>query len=50
MGSRAVYQALGMWARAEDAFKMEARFISNVDPDDAVGVLAVSTCPACACE
>ena len=39
LGPRAVYLALENWARAEGLFKMEARFISNVDPDDAVGVL-----------
>ena len=39
LGPRAVYLALENWAHAEGLFKMEARFISNVDPDDAVGVL-----------
>jgi len=39
LGPRAMYLALENWARAEGELKMEARFISNVDPDDAVGVL-----------
>ena len=40
LGPRAVYLALENWARAEGSLKMEARFISNVDPDDAVNVLS----------
>ena len=40
LGPRAVYLALENWARANDTLKMEARFISNVDPDDAVSVLS----------
>ena len=40
LGPRAMYLALENWARANDTFKMEARFISNVDPDDAAAVLA----------
>ena len=40
LGPRAMYLALENWARAEGAQKMEARFISNVDPDDAVNVLS----------
>ena len=39
LGPRALYLALENWAKAEGCFKMEARFISNVDPDDAVSVL-----------
>ncbi|MFR6590268.1 MAG: hypothetical protein ACLURV_09245 [Gallintestinimicrobium sp.] len=27
------------WAKKNGAFKMEAKFISNVDPDDAAAVL-----------
>ena len=27
------------WAKENDTFKMEAKFISNVDPDDAAAVL-----------
>jgi len=40
LGPRAVYIALENWAKNNDAFKMEAKFISNVDPDDAAAVLA----------
>jgi len=39
LGPRAMYLAMENWARREGAFKMEARFISNVDPDDAAAVL-----------
>ena len=39
LGPRAMYLALENWARANNTFKMEARFISNVDPDDAAAVL-----------
>ena len=39
LGPRAMYLALEQWARQCGALKMEARFISNVDPDDAAGVL-----------
>ena len=42
LGPRAVYIALENWARANDTLKMEAKFISNVDPDDAAGVLAAT--------
>ena len=45
LGPRAVYLALENWARAEGALKMEARFISNVDPDDAVNVLSTIDVP-----
>ncbi|MCR5478093.1 MAG: glucose-6-phosphate isomerase [Lachnospiraceae bacterium] len=40
LGPRAMYLALENWAKKNGAFHMEARFISNVDPDDAAGVLA----------
>ena len=40
LGPRAIYIALENWAKANNTFKMEAKFISNVDPDDAAGVLA----------
>ncbi|MDE5898513.1 MAG: glucose-6-phosphate isomerase [Treponemataceae bacterium] len=40
LGPRAMYLALENWAKANGTFKMEARFISNVDPDDGAGVLA----------
>ena len=39
LGPRAMYIALENWARAEGKLLMDARFISNVDPDDAVSVL-----------
>ena len=39
LGPRAIYIALENWARANGTLKMEANFISNVDPDDAAGVL-----------
>ena len=39
LGPRAMYLALENWAKKHGAFKMEAKFISNVDPDDAAGVL-----------
>ncbi len=38
LGPRAIYLALENWAKANGTFKMEARFISNVDPDDAAAV------------
>ena len=40
LGPRALYIALENWAKANNTFKMEAKFISNVDPDDAAGVLS----------
>ena len=40
LGPRAMYLALEQWAKANNCFKMEAKFISNVDPDDAATVLA----------
>lgn len=39
LGPRALYIALENWAKANDTLKMEAKFISNVDPDDAAAVL-----------
>ena len=39
LGPRAMYLALEQWARQNGCFKLEARFISNVDPDDAASVL-----------
>ena len=39
LGPRAMYLALENWAKKNGTFKMEAKFISNVDPDDAAGVL-----------
>ncbi|MFA6366368.1 MAG: hypothetical protein WCX13_04200, partial [Candidatus Hydrogenedentales bacterium] len=39
LGPRASYMALERWAAAEHRLKMRARFVSNVDPDDADQVL-----------
>ena len=39
LGPRAMYLALENWAKKNGCFRMEARFISNVDPDDAASVL-----------
>ena len=39
LGPRAMYIALENWARANGKLLMDAKFISNVDPDDAVSVL-----------
>ena len=39
LGPRAIYLALENWAKKQGSFKMEAKFISNVDPDDAAAVL-----------
>ena len=39
LGPRAMYLALLNWAKKEGLFKMDANFISNVDPDDATAVL-----------
>ena len=40
LGPRAMYLALENWAKKHGSFRMEAKFISNVDPDDAAGVLS----------
>ena len=40
LGPRALYLALERWARDSGRLRMDARFISNVDPDDADAVLA----------
>jgi len=40
LGPRALYLALEQWARERGLLKIRAAFISNVDPDDANGVLA----------
>ena len=39
LGPRAMYLALKEWAVANGKHKLEAEFISNVDPDDATAVL-----------
>jgi glucose-6-phosphate isomerase len=40
LGPRAMYIALDNWAVTEGKKKMDAKFISNVDPDDASAVIA----------
>jgi len=40
LGPRAMYLALENWAKVNGTHKMQAEFISNVDPDDAAAVLA----------
>ena len=40
LGPRAIYLALENWAKVRGTLKMKAEFISNVDPDDAAGVLS----------
>ena len=40
LGPRAIYLALENWAKVNGTHKMKAEFISNVDPDDAAGVLS----------
>lgn len=40
LGPRALYLALEQWARERGRLSLGASFISNVDPDDANGVLA----------
>ena len=40
LGPRALYLALENWAAKEGEKKLDAKFISNVDPDDAAAVIA----------
>lgn len=40
LGPRALYLALENWAKTNGKLKMTAKFISNVDPDDAAAVLS----------
>ena len=40
LGPRALYLALENWAVIEGVKKLDAKFISNVDPDDAAAVIA----------
>jgi len=47
LGPRALYLALENWAEAEGKKKMSAKFISNVDPDDASQVIASSQLDQC---
>ena len=42
LGPRAMYLALENWAKVNKTFYMDAKFISNVDPDDAAAVLAAT--------
>ncbi|MCL2411561.1 MAG: glucose-6-phosphate isomerase [Treponema sp.] len=43
LGPRAMYLALENWAETEGRKKLNAKFISNVDPDDASFIIASST-------
>ena len=40
LGPRALYLALENWAETEGVKKLNAKFISNVDPDDASAIMA----------
>lgn len=40
LGPRALYLALENWVRSHGGLKLKAHFLSNVDPDDAYGVLS----------
>ncbi|MDR2718872.1 MAG: glucose-6-phosphate isomerase [Treponema sp.] len=40
LGPRAMYLALENWAATEGVKKLDAKFISNVDPDDAAAIMA----------
>jgi glucose-6-phosphate isomerase len=42
LGPRALYLALENWAAANGKKKMDAKFISNVDPDDASAIIAAA--------
>ena len=44
LGPRALYIALENWAKTNGCAKMEAKFISNVDPDDAAAVFKFYRC------
>ncbi|MDR2941364.1 MAG: glucose-6-phosphate isomerase [Treponema sp.] len=47
LGPRAMYLALENWAVAEGKKKLDAKFISNVDPDDASAVIASCNLEQC---
>ena len=47
LGPRAVYLALENWAEKEGKKKLSAKFISNVDPDDASQIIASSQLESC---
>ena len=40
LGPRAMYLALEEWAKKNNTLKMNAKFISNVDPDDGAAVIS----------
>ena len=45
LGPRAIYLSLENWAITNGTLKMQAKFVSNVDPDDPVGVLRTVDLP-----
>jgi len=47
LGPRAMYLALDNWAVTEGKKKLDAKFISNVDPDDASAVIASCNLDQC---
>jgi len=47
LGPRAMYIALDNWAQAQGKKKLNAKFISNVDPDDASAIVASSSLDEC---
>ena len=47
LGPRALYIALDNWAAKEGKKRMDAKFISNVDPDDASAVIASCRLESC---
>nr|AGS53897.1 glucose-6-phosphate isomerase [uncultured bacterium contig00078] len=47
LGPRALYIALDNWAVKEGKKRMDAKFISNVDPDDASAVIASCNLESC---
>ncbi|WP_461256425.1 glucose-6-phosphate isomerase [Treponema sp. R80B11-R83G3] len=47
LGPRAMYLVLDNWAVAEGKKKLDAKFISNVDPDDASAIIASCNLEQC---
>jgi glucose-6-phosphate isomerase len=47
LGPRAMYLALDNWAVTEGKKRMDAKFISNVDPDDASAVISLCNLEQC---
>ncbi|MDR0465309.1 MAG: glucose-6-phosphate isomerase [Treponema sp.] len=47
LGPRALYLALDNWAETEGKKKLSAKFISNVDPDDASQIISSSPLDQC---